>query len=76
MVLKWILHSSQNIMTTPTFWNEFAWMPWKVRDHLTAVKESEEPFVCLLLCVMGKAVDLSDFDSSQIVMRRRLGIIF
>ncbi|GFX09604.1 HTH_Tnp_Tc3_2 domain-containing protein [Trichonephila clavipes] len=39
----------------------------------TAAGESEESFFHLLLCVMGKVADLSDFDRGQIVMARRLG---
>ena len=35
--------------------------------------ESEEPFVCLLLSAMRKAMDLSDFDRGKNVMARRLG---
>ena len=32
-----------------------------------------EPFVCLLLCGMGKAENLIDIDRDQIVMVRKLG---
>ena len=35
--------------------------------------ESEEPFVCLLLYLMEKVADLSDFDRGQIVRARKLG---
>ena len=38
-----------------------------------SIVESEEQFVCLLLCVMGKAEDLSDFDRDQTVISRKLG---
>ncbi len=41
--------------------------------YFTATGESEESFFHLLLCVMGKAADLRDFDRGQIVMARRLG---
>ena len=36
--------------------------------YLTVAGESEESFFHLVLCVMGKAADLSDFDRGQIVM--------
>jgi hypothetical protein len=36
--LKWkYTLKSQNIMTTPTFCNEFAWMTWKARDQVEVV---------------------------------------
>ena len=35
--------------------------------------ESEEPFICLLLCMINGAV-LRDFDRGQILMARKLGI--
>ena len=41
--------------------------------YLTGAEESEDLFVCLLLCVMEKTADLSDFNRGQIVMARRLG---
>lgn len=41
--------------------------------YLTAAGESKESFLHLLLRVMGKAADLSEFDRGQIVMARRLG---
>ena len=36
-------------------------------------EESKGPLHCLLLYVMGKAVDLNAFDRGQILMTRRLG---
>ncbi|GFV53865.1 transposable element Tcb1 transposase [Trichonephila clavipes] len=41
--------------------------------YLTAAGESGESFFYLLLCMMGKSVDLSDFDRGQIVMAQRFG---
>ena len=51
-------------------WRERYAIRWEL--YLTGAGESKEPFVCLLLCVMGKIVDLSAFDRSQIVMARKL----
>ena len=34
--------------------------------------DSEEPLVCLILWMIGKSVDLSDFDRGQIFMTQRL----
>ena len=41
--------------------------------YLTGAAESEKKIVCLLLCAMEKAVDLRDFDRSQIGIVQRLG---
>ena len=46
-------------------------MTWK-KWYLTGAAESEDPFICTLLCVMRKAADLSDFDRGQIAMAQRL----
>ena len=63
-------------MTTPTFCNELTWMTWKVCDQVGLVfkgaGESEEPLVCLLLCMIGKVSDLSNFDKGKIAMDRGL----
>ena len=63
-------------MTRPRFCNKLTWIPWKVSDQLEVVliaAESEEPFICLLLYVMGKAADLGELDRGQIVRARKLG---
>ena len=36
-------------------------------------EESEKLLICLLLCVTGKAADLSNFDRNQILMAQRFG---
>lgn len=41
--------------------------------HLTAAREDKESFLQLLLRVMEKAADLSEFDRGQIIMSRKLG---
>ena len=43
----------------------------KLKLYLTGAGESEEPFVCLLICE-EKSVDVSDFHWSQIAMARRI----
>ena len=45
---------------------------WKINNQWKC-SGAGEPFVCLLLCVMGNAANLSDFDRDQIEMARRLG---
>ncbi|GFX53671.1 hypothetical protein TNCV_1596171 [Trichonephila clavipes] len=42
-------------------------------QKINAYSTPEESFFHLLLCVMGKTVDLSDYDRVQILMARRLG---
>ena len=42
-------------------------------SYLSAVGEGKESFLLLLLRVMGKAPDLSEFDRGQFAIARRFG---
>lgn len=64
---------SQNILIFPTFCSEIAWMTYVIswERYLTTAEKPKESFLSLLLLVVGKAADLTNFDRCRLLRADR-----